>query len=183
MISLYVKQHNTTGLKYFGVTRKKDPYVYKGSGTYWNQHLLLHGNDVDTIKVWTFNNDAEASAFALEYSKQNNIVESSDWANLIYEDAIGNPGGYSHTNEAKLKISKARFGKSLSEEHKHKIKLHHARAGGGGKPHLGKKFSEETKAKMSIAHTGKSLSEQHKRAISLTRTGIKRGPYKKKINT
>lgn len=30
---LYIKQHNQTGLKYFGKTIRKDPKKYKGSGS------------------------------------------------------------------------------------------------------------------------------------------------------
>ena len=37
---LYVKQHNKTGLKYFGKTTKKDPLKYKGSGLYWKRLMV-----------------------------------------------------------------------------------------------------------------------------------------------
>ena len=36
--SLYVKQHNVTGLKYLGQT-KRNPDTYKGSGKYWKLHV------------------------------------------------------------------------------------------------------------------------------------------------
>lgn len=41
MIHLYIKTHNTTGLKYFGKTTK-DPYKYLGSGKHWRAHLKIH---------------------------------------------------------------------------------------------------------------------------------------------
>jgi len=86
MIHLYVKQHNITGLKYFGKTEKKDPYIYLGSGKYWKRHLTVYGKDVSTLEVWTFDNIKECEEFALTFSKENNIVESKEWANLKYEN-------------------------------------------------------------------------------------------------
>jgi hypothetical protein len=38
IIYLYVKQQPVSGLKYFGRTIRKDPFKYKGSGTYWVNH-------------------------------------------------------------------------------------------------------------------------------------------------
>lgn len=89
-IYLYVKQHRETGLKYFGVTTKKDPYNYLGSGKYWRRHLRQHGSDVLTLHVWKFLDEDECAAFALNYSHDNNIVESTMWANLQPEN--GRPG-------------------------------------------------------------------------------------------
>lgn len=94
---LYVKQHNKTGLKYFGMTATKDPYVYVGSGKHWRRHLKVHGKDIDTISVWEFTNPALCEKFALDFSAKNNIVESKEWANLRPENskdgkAPGSPG-------------------------------------------------------------------------------------------
>ena len=51
IIYLYIKQHSITNLKYFGVTKKKDPFKYMGSGTYWNRHISKHGKDqVKTLR-------------------------------------------------------------------------------------------------------------------------------------
>jgi len=96
-IYLYVKQHKTTKLKYFGVTSKKDPYVYIGSGTYWRRHLKVHGKDIDTLEVWEFTDPEECEKFALNFSEKNNIVESKEWANLRPENGrdgkpVGSPG-------------------------------------------------------------------------------------------
>lgn len=38
---LYKKTHNITGLKYLGQTTK-NPYKYRGSGTYWKRHIKIH---------------------------------------------------------------------------------------------------------------------------------------------
>lgn len=91
-IYLYVKQHTITGLKYFGKTTKKDPLKYHGSGTYWKRHIKKHGLEhVITLNIWKYENIDECSKFALDFSHENNIVESSSWANLKPEN--GRDGG------------------------------------------------------------------------------------------
>lgn len=89
MVTLYVKTHNVTGLKYFGKTIRSDVDKYRGSGVWWNRHLKQHGNDVTTEVVATFDDIDECRAFALAFSETNNIVESSDWANLEIESVTG----------------------------------------------------------------------------------------------
>jgi hypothetical protein len=87
-VYLYVKQHNRTGLKYFGKTQTQNPEKYSGSGIYWKNHIKKHGNDVSTIEIWEFDNIDECSKFAMNFSIQNNIVESVEWANQIIENGI-----------------------------------------------------------------------------------------------
>jgi hypothetical protein len=94
---LYIKQHKITGLKYFGMTATKDPYIYRGSGKYWQRHLKVYGKDISTINVWEFDTIELCEQFALDFSQKNNIVESTDWANLRPENgrdgkAPGSPG-------------------------------------------------------------------------------------------
>ena len=103
---LYHKRHKLTGLNYFGKTIR-DPYTYHGSGVYWNSHLEKHGADIETVQVWEFNNIAECSKFATDFSTINNIVESKDWANLIVEN--GTTGGFNpsaYTTAARIKKEK-----------------------------------------------------------------------------
>lgn len=51
-IYLYVKQHSITGLKYFGLTRNKNPFKYLGSGIDWKLHYNKFGKEyVKTIDV------------------------------------------------------------------------------------------------------------------------------------
>jgi len=112
MIYLYVKTHNVTGLKYLGKTARSNPEKYKGSGKYWRRHLKKHGNFVTTEIIGKFYNEYEASKFALQYSKDNNVVQSPDWANLKEENGLdGSPKGVKFSKEHKKKLSIAQTGK------------------------------------------------------------------------
>lgn len=95
-ITLYIKTHKKTGLKYFGkVTGWTDPHTYHGSGKYWRKHLRKHGYDVDTKIVGEFDDIKKCSEFAIRFSTENNIVESEEWANLQIENGIdGAPVGH-----------------------------------------------------------------------------------------
>ena len=99
-ITLYIKTHNITGLKYFGKTNQ-DPYKYKGSGKYWVCHLKKHGYDVSTEIVGVFTDEIWIKFYALEFSEINNIVTSKEWANLKPEN--GSDGGWILSNESQSK--------------------------------------------------------------------------------
>jgi len=88
---LYIKQHKITKLKYFGKTTK-DPNKYLGSGKHWIRHIKKHGLEIDTIWQQLFTDEKELVDFALKFSKDNNIVESSEWANLKEENGLD--GGF-----------------------------------------------------------------------------------------
>lgn len=106
-IYLYVKQHRVTKLKYFGKTTGIDPYKYNGSGLYWSQHLKTHGVDIETLQVWSFEDKAKCQEFALNFSLENNILESPEWANLKLENgADGGFNGYKwYNNGTESKLS------------------------------------------------------------------------------
>lgn len=137
---LYHKRHRITGLNYFGKTIR-DPYKYKGSGLYWKRHLTQHGNQVDTIQVWAFNNLEECKNFAIEFSVTHNIVESKDWANFVVENGIdGQSPGFKN-------ISLSEYNKAHNKDRKNKP---------GYIPNrLDKKDTEETIAKKRKSHLGK----------------------------
>jgi hypothetical protein len=133
IIYLYVKQHSKTGLKYFGMTQR-DPFSYPGSGKYWQNHLKSHGKTIKTLEVWGFDNQTLCTEFALNFSKENNIVESNEWANLQDENGLsGRNYGFKHKEQSKvkmrgskskehaLKISMSKAGKSFTKEHKNNI--------------------------------------------------------------
>jgi hypothetical protein len=119
-IYLYLKQHNKTGLKYFGKTTG-NPNEYQGSGIYWLAHLHKHGNDVTTEILGYYTTKDECIQAANLFSIENNIVKAVNednkkiWANQIIEN--GTDGGntyrknYSpHTAETKQKMSQSKKG-------------------------------------------------------------------------
>lgn len=181
---LYIKQHKITGKKYFGKTTK-DPLDYNGSGIYWNKHIKKHGIEhVETIWFYLFTDIDNLVDFATRFSEWNNIVDSEEWANLMYEDGLN--GGSKNrfvseetklnmslgwkkrspvTLETRMKISKALTGKTLSESTIEKVK----------KSNIGKKRSDESKQRMSEAQINRKyiFTEEHRKKISKSKKGKK----------
>ena len=89
---LYIKQHKVTGLKYFGKTHQ-NPERYKGSGMYWKDHCKKHGYDIETVWYQLFLDADTIKEVALNFSHQNDIVNSSEWANLVEENGINSGRG------------------------------------------------------------------------------------------
>lgn len=118
MIYLYVKRHAITGLKYFGKTTKSDPCKYPGSGSYWKRHINKHGKEhIETIELWQFDNVEACSAFALEFSRTNEIIESDEWANLIEENGLdGAPKGRVIPVDVRVKMSEAQKRRAPASE-------------------------------------------------------------------
>ena len=109
---LYIKKHNITGLKYFGKTVNENPVKYKGSGKHWTRHLAKYGNDVTTVWCHLFDDKQQLTEYAMRFSKENNIVNSNEWANLKDEDGLWGGGVRGakikpHTEEHKQKISES----------------------------------------------------------------------------
>lgn len=165
---LYIKQHSITGLKYFGKTCRKDPYTYNGSGKHWARHIKKHGKEyIITLWVSDLYYDTSIVEPALHFSEENNIVKSTDWANLKPENGLD--GGWSITGplsaETRAKISTANIGKTYgpcSDERKAKIS-----AKAKGRP-----VSDETRAKMSVSLKGKRVSYETRAKISASKQNI-----------
>jgi len=87
--TLYIKTHRKTGLKYLGITKKKNVQKYPGSGIRWNNHLAEHGDDCDTTVLLKTPSLIELSNAGGYYSHLWNIVEDKDWANLKPETGYG----------------------------------------------------------------------------------------------
>ncbi len=143
---LYIKQHNKTGLKYFGKT-VRDPDHYKGSGTRWQNHLKKHGNDVTTIWKELFTDDTLLTEYALKFSHDNNIVELKEWANLMPE---GGGSGLTEVGRKKMRAARAKQ----------------------PPPMLGKKHSEETKRKISEKRKKQVFSETTRKKMSETQKEV-----------
>ena len=164
MITLYIKTHRVTGLKYFGKTTADDPIKYSGSGTYWLRHLMKHGNDYDTEIYLQSENQEYITQEALRFSRAYDIVNSELWANLAEETGLdGRVKGLLHSEETKEKISQAQKGKIHSKETRDKMSE-------SGKGRIawnkGKIHSEETRNKMSDAHRNKFVSEKTREKLS-----------------
>ena len=132
MFYLMIKTHNKTGLKYLCKCTNRDPYKYKGSGVYWKRHLKEHGRDITTEVIFQTENLDEFNFICLQYSKELNVKDSNEWANLIEETGLdggtthNNPfwlKGFKHSDESKQKISEASKGRKthLSEDVRRKI--------------------------------------------------------------
>ncbi|MEI7516738.1 MAG: NUMOD3 domain-containing DNA-binding protein, partial [Betaproteobacteria bacterium] len=160
---LYIKQHSITGLKYFGKTISKNPVKYKGSGTYWKFHIKKHGKEfVETIWLSDpFVDKKILSEFAINFSKENNIVESNEWANLIPENGgDNNPRKCSDEHRANMSVAR-RARPPASLETRAKLS-----AAGMGKHR--DKHTVETKSKMSIAATNRAPASAETRAKMTT---------------
>lgn len=87
---LYIKIHTKTKLKYFGKSIKKDIEKYTGSGKRWLNHINKHGKQ-HIVTIWIsdyFYSEKDIKKFALEFSEQNNIKNSNEWANLKEENGL-----------------------------------------------------------------------------------------------
>lgn len=165
---LYIKQHKKTGLKYFGKTTK-DPKKYNGSGTYWVRHLREHGNNIETIWFRRFDNIFSLKSYAENFSKENNIVESNKWANLMMENGLdgGSPKGRIISSETRKKLSQAGMKRKQTPETKRKI-------GESKKGKKRKKFSIEWRKNLQKNHASKkpgyckTVTNECKRKISNT---------------
>lgn len=167
LIYLYVKTHNTTGLKYFGKTIQ-DPFKYKGSGTRWVLHIKKHGYDVSTEIIGKYLDLNECKNVALKFSRENDIVNSSKWANLKEEDISG---GFDHINvlpkedrinliALKQKIQSGEIScggtKNWTEESYKKVKTQALLNLKNMKPKFNVKMSEEQKLNISKKVSGKN---------------------------
>jgi hypothetical protein len=173
MISLYVKTHNKTGLKYFGKTKRKNVHLYTGSGVYWKRHLKKHGKDYTTQIVAQFENDQieDLKQFAINFSIENNIVNSCEWANFTVETGLDFHNaltGSRHPMWGKSGKDHQRYGKPLSEEsrkrmseaQKGRVITSKAREKIRQKL-LGSHLSEETKVKLSQSLEGKNKGSKN----------------------
>ena len=82
---LMIKQHNITGLKYLCITKKDDYVKYTGSGSLWKKHIQKYGYDVTTVVIAETSDVNELSKLGKYYSELFDVVNSSEYANLIPE--------------------------------------------------------------------------------------------------
>lgn len=168
-VTLYIAEHNQTGLKYFGKTTQFHKEIelqekYHGGGTYWRRHLKKHGDDV-TMKIYkicSLNEEDEdyVEPIALKFSEENDIVNSKEWANLKKENGLDGGSDYM-SEETKKKISF--YSSNRSQETLNKI----------SESSKNRKHSSDSKLKMSRIRKGVPKTAEHKKNISESLTGRK----------
>lgn len=80
----------STGLKYLCKTSgQKDPYLYKGSGVRWLNHIKKHKSYIITCILGQYQTKQELYEAGLYYSKLFNVVNDYNWANLTEEKGDG----------------------------------------------------------------------------------------------
>ena len=172
MINLYVKQHNTTGLRYFGKTTR-DPYQYIGSGLHWRRHIKKHGKDIATIWSMSFNDEADCEDFAVLFSELFDIVASAAWANMKIENGRdGWPAGVSNPRSVP-QSAELRAKKSA------KLKGYNYNNAGANNPNYGKPMPEERKVKMRATKaanpTARPWTEERRARVAATWAAKKAG--------
>lgn len=102
---LYIKELH--GIKYFGKTFRDDVFSYAGSGKYWKSLILKYGKEnIKTLWISEIYYDPELlQEVALSFSRENDIVNSHIWANLIPENGLS--GGYNRFSKTALELSVA----------------------------------------------------------------------------
>jgi hypothetical protein len=136
------------------MTVKKNPFKYLGSGKYWKLHYRKHGREfIQTKEIWGFDTQELCSEFALRFSEENDIVKSSEWANLIIEDGL---------HQFSTNSGKTNLGKKFSDETRKKM----------SESNKGKIFSDESRKRMSIAQRNKPpVTEETRRKLSESHKG------------
>jgi DNA-directed RNA polymerase specialized sigma24 family protein len=77
--------HSKFGKRYFGITTK-DIFEYYGSGTEWKKHLSLPKNRIAKRELLMSSDNYDlVRLFCKKYSKENDIVNNSEYLNLIEE--------------------------------------------------------------------------------------------------
>lgn len=165
------------GKKYYGITgqkyvkqRWKRGKAYK-SNQYFTNAIEKYGWDnIEHIVIYDDLTESEAKELEQCYIQWYDTTNR----NYGYNITLGgeSASGYTHTEEARKKISEAGKGRQMSEEARQKISESRL----GEKHHnFGKHVSEETRKKMSEAHKGRIASEETRQKLSKARKGLMAG--------
>jgi hypothetical protein len=176
-------EHNITGLKYFCKTSMIDRiYRYKGSGVAWCKHLKENGADISVKVLGFYLDESRCLNAAKQFSIENDIVESDEWANLVIETGkngaimIGerNPFyGKKHSPEVIQKLRSQRLGiscnKGAYQSPEKRAKISAALMGrknpGVSEKLRGRKLSDETCKKISESNKGRVVSMETKEKL------------------
>ena len=97
-------------IKYFGKSTAEDIFSYTGSGKIWRDYIKKYGKHsikTEWVSEWFYDKNI-LQEFALKFSSDNNIIESSLWANMKLENGLD--GGLV-SEESKKILSKKQLGR------------------------------------------------------------------------
>jgi hypothetical protein len=157
---------------YVGMGKQQRPYETTSRNKWW--HKTVNKYDYQIIIIHRNLSLKEAQSLEIKYIAQ--LGRKKFKEGTLVNITLGGTGGATnlgnhHTEETKVKISKANKGRHLGKKltSQHKIKI--------GLSQKGKsKHSNETKLKISEKLKGRLKSREHKKKISLSTKGIKRKP-------
>ena len=87
---LMIKKCMFTNLMYLCKTSSnKDPYLYKGSGKRWLNHIKKHNSWIVTCVIGEYNSKEKLKEAGIYYSKLFDVVNNPNWANLTEEKGDG----------------------------------------------------------------------------------------------
>jgi len=159
-----IKTHKETGLKYLCKCENRDPYKYKGSGTYWKEHLRRFGNSIKDITTKVLFETDDVNVFkekALHYSKLWEVDTNPNFANYILEQGDG--GDTSKSIGYQNYIKSERFDK-IRLESSERMKINNPMY----RPEIASKVHNQTTYdKISKALTGQKKSDSHVEKIKL----------------
>lgn len=148
---IYITTNLVNGKRYLGLKRFDKKWKnYIGSGMAFKKAVEKYGKENfkrDIIDVAY--SEEELNQKEYEYSVFFNVIESSNWYNLVLGG--GSTNGYQFSKEQRQKMSKMRKGKPISENARQKI----------SESKMGHYTSDETKSKIGDANRGRALTDEH----------------------
>ena len=186
----YYLYHKPTGLKYYGIRFKKGCHPDDLWNKYFSSskevHKLIEEYGVNSFEYEirkTFDNIEKARDWEHNVLNRLKVQQRTDWLNKSLGKANLNNKTYGmlgkrHSEETKIKMSKAQsgknnhmFGKRHSEEAKKKISLNHkCKKPNFVHPLKDKQVSAETKKKLSLANTGRMHTKKSIEKIKIARS-------------
>ena len=174
---VYMHRNKINNKKYIGITKTSltKRWGNNGSGYRSNKQPLFsraiekYGWDnFEHVVLFENLSQNEACDKEVELITKYKTQDPKYGYNIQPGGQLGN-AGVKFSDESKKKMSDAKKGCTLTEEHRRKI----SESCKGHKPCV---HTEETKKKLSDLNKGKKLSEETKKRISESLTGIKRSP-------
>ena len=147
------------GKKYIGQKiLKNDWRNYLGSGIHISRAIKKYGKENFSREIVAITySKKELDKLEIEFIKNHNAVYSEDYYNLNFGG--GSNAGLHWSDESKKKMSDAKIGKTLTDDHKQHMRETRIN------------FSEEKKQEISNISKGKILSEETKNKISESKKG------------